>query len=446
MYLFKLIHKKIIFLLFVFYLKVGAQSYGLIEQQIGHLDGFILFAPIESRETFLIDKCGQVVHNWKSHFKPGQSVYLLKNGHLLRTINDSNVAFISGGGGIEKYDWNNRLVWSYKISNSLTCLHHDIYPMSNGHVLAILWEKKTKQEAIAAGRNPDLVGNSIWNEKIIELKPKGKNEAEIVWQWDVWDHLVQDFNANLPNYGKIKDHPSKLNINYKATKDEDWLHFNAITYNEERDEILISNRNFSEIYIIKHSKNSQGIVYRWGNASAYEANVEASQKLFSQHSPCWIPNEYKMGGKIILFNNGTARSSNPYSTVEIISPSKNALNEYILDETLKPEWIYADTSAAKFYSKNVSNAQVLRNGHVLICEGAKGRFFEIDERKNIVWQYVNPFGSKGIIQQGQLDETNRVFRCTFYSKTYTGIKKMSKKKLQATKLNLSNKNCIPGQK
>jgi hypothetical protein len=117
-----------------------------------------------------------------------------------------------------------------------------------------------------------------------------------------------------------------------------------------------------------------------------------------------------------------------------------------LDETLKPDWIYSDTSATKFYSKNVSNAQVLKNGNVLICEGAKGRFFEIDERKNIVWQYVNPIGSKGLIQQGQMDETNRVFRCTFYSKNYSGIKKIDRKTLKASKLNQSSKNCIPGQK
>jgi hypothetical protein len=446
LYLIKRINKKVIFLLFAFYLKLGAQTYGLIDQQIGHLDGFILYAPLESRATFLIDKCGLVVHQWASNFKPGQSVYLLKNGNLLRAINDSNTAFISGGGGIEKFDWNNRLLWSYKISNSLTCLHHDIYPMPNGNLLAILWEKKTKQEAIAVGRNPDLVGNYVWNEKIIELKPKGKNEAEIVWHWDVWDHLVQDFNPNLPNYGSIKDNPSKLNINYKASKDEDWLHFNAITYNEELDEILISNRNFSEIFIIKHSKNSEGIIYRWGNASAYNSNLQKSQQLFSQHSPCWIPKGFKEGGKIILFNNGITRSSNPYSTVEIVSPAKNLTNAYILDETLKPDWIYSDTSAKKFYSKNVSNAQVLKNGNVLICEGAKGRFFEIDERKNIVWQYVNPIGSKGLIQQGQMDETNRVFRCTFYSKNYSGIKKIDRKTLKASKLNQSSKNCIPGQK
>ncbi len=444
-------YNKLILLFIAFSLQLNAQNFGLIEQQIGHLDGYVLFAPLETKTTYLINKCGELVHQWESKYKPGQSVYLLPNGCLLRAANDSNTAFISGGGRIEKFDWENKLIWSYKISDSLNCLHHDIYPMPNGNILAIVWEKKTKEQAIAAGRNPALVGNYVWNEKIIELKPKGKNEAEIVWYWDVWEHLVQDINPNLPNFGKISENQDKLNINYKASTNPDWLHFNAIVYNAELDEILVSNRNFNEIFIIKHlsknqsSKSNNNIIFRWGNNEAFKNVNNLPQQLFAQHSPVWINNGLQHQGKIMVFNNGTGRNARTYSSVEIIEPKKID-DKYIEEENLKPIWRYLDTSSKVFYSKNVSNAQMLQKGHVFICEGASGRFFEIDERKNIVWEFVNPMSGKGMAKQGEMNETNRVFRGTFYPGNYKAFKGKNIKGISKLQSEQIGQICIPGQK
>lgn len=47
--------------------------------------GYILFAPMYCKTTYLIDKCGKQVHSWKSNYSPGLSVYLLPDGNLLRT-------------------------------------------------------------------------------------------------------------------------------------------------------------------------------------------------------------------------------------------------------------------------------------------------------------------------------------------------------------------------
>jgi hypothetical protein len=40
-------------------------------------DGYILFAPIQSDTTYLIDKCGRLVHQWGSANTPGMSAYPL---------------------------------------------------------------------------------------------------------------------------------------------------------------------------------------------------------------------------------------------------------------------------------------------------------------------------------------------------------------------------------
>ena len=53
--------------------------------------GYILFSPLSSGTTYLIDNAGQVVHTWESDFAPGCSAYLLDNGHLLRPAREPEV-------------------------------------------------------------------------------------------------------------------------------------------------------------------------------------------------------------------------------------------------------------------------------------------------------------------------------------------------------------------
>ena len=49
--------------------------------------------------------------------------------------------------------------------------------------------------------------DEMWSEVILELQPIDYNNTEIVWEWHFWDHLVQDTNMNLDNYGQINENP-----------------------------------------------------------------------------------------------------------------------------------------------------------------------------------------------------------------------------------------------
>jgi hypothetical protein len=62
----------------------------------------------------------------------------------------------------------------------------------------------------------------------------------------------------------------------------------------------------------------------------------------------------------------------------------------------------------------------LPEGHLFICEGESGRFFEIDENENIVWEYQSPIGGSKILNQGVDPETDKtiVFRAIKYPKDY----------------------------
>jgi hypothetical protein len=43
----------------------------------------------------------------------------------------------------------------------LKCQHHDVKALPNGNILIIAWESKTNTEAIAQGRNPNLVPTTL---------------------------------------------------------------------------------------------------------------------------------------------------------------------------------------------------------------------------------------------------------------------------------------------
>ena len=50
------------------------------------------------------------------------------------------------GGGISKYNWDGELLWNYELSNDVYQHHHDIYPLENGNVLVIAWERHSEYQ------------------------------------------------------------------------------------------------------------------------------------------------------------------------------------------------------------------------------------------------------------------------------------------------------------
>ncbi len=441
----------------LFYNFCVAQTVGLLQHQASTLDnGYILFAPISSTTTYLIDACGKQVHTWNSNFKPGQAVYLLEDGTLLRSGNKNNSTFNAGGKGgiIEKIDWNGNVLWSYTISDTNQCQHHDIKALPNGNVLVISWERKTKAQAIAAGRNPSLCPNYLWSEKIIELQASGVNGANIVWEWHLWDHLVQDYDNTKANYGVVAANPNKVNINFNnSATQSDWIHLNAIDYNATLNQILLSSHAFSEVWIIDHSTTtteaSSGaggntnhggdLLYRWGNPSAY--SNAAPQQFFGQHSAYWLND----AGEILVFNNGLNRTGGNYSSVDKIQTPLNGLL-YNVSLPFLPATstiLYNANNVHNYYAQNISGAQVLDSKNLLLCNGPAGAFMTVDSNENTLWAYTSPVYNGGVLAQNTTPTQNQVFRAAYYDKNYAGF---SGKTLLATttieNTNTLSANCI----
>ena len=433
------------------------QTVGVFEYSEGVYDGYTLFSP--SKQTYLIDNCGNVINEWSSDYRTGGSIYFLEDGSLLRTtkINTLEVFQAGGiGGGIEKLDWNNNVTWSYPYNSETYHQHHDVEPLPNGNILMLAWERKTAEQAIAHGRDPALLEDGeLWPEYIIEIEPT-EDGGNIVWEWHLWDHLIQDIDPDLPNYGIVSDHPELLNINYvgpglsNAGGKADWIHANSIEYNSDLDQIIISSRHLNEFWIIDHSttteeaaSNSGGnsgmggdILYRWGNPMAYGRGDVADRVLFGQHHVQWIDSSFPGGDNILIFNNGQNRPDGDYSSIDEISIPVNGYN-YDLEpgEPYGPSdliWTYVADNPTDFYADHISGCQRLENGNTLICSGPQGTFYEVDQLSNIVWEYINPVFGNMILNQGDSPPTagfpgnnpsNSVFRCEKLSPEFLGFEK-----------------------
>jgi len=413
-------------------------------------EGYTLFAPELSKITYLIDNHGNIMHSWKSNYIQALGCYLLENGCIIRTcLSDLNPIFWGGGlgGRVEIIDWNGTLIWGFDYATDTACLHQDIEVLPNGNILMTAWEYKSEEEAIAAGRDPSLLTEKqLWPDHIIEVKPIGKDQGEIVWEWHVWDHLIQDYDPTKENFGTVSEHPELIDINIPIDI-EDWMHTNSIDYNEELDQILLSVHNFNEIWIIDHSTTTEeaeghtggrygkggDLLYRWGNPQNYKLGAEEDIRLFGQHDAQWIEKGSPGEGHILVFNNGWVVSKNEsrgYSSVdEIIAPvDENGFYSRAPGEVFGPDkaiWSFTTEEPSNFFSAIISGCQRLPNGNTLICHGLGGVFFEVTKNHDFVWLYTNQFPSMEhfnlfpLLVQG-----NQVYKIRRYTPDYPGLDRL----------------------
>jgi hypothetical protein len=430
-----IISKVIIFFMIIILIGACFTSFSLsknlsenVEREERTINGQILFSPLYGTTTYLIDDTGTIKHTWSSSYTPGASTCWLGNGSILWTIRTGFSHGSGEGGGVQKIQWDGTIVWDFRYDTNGKIPHHDIKPLPNGNVLMIAWETKTPAEAITAGRNPnDIPGSIFMPDFIIEVKPTGPASGDIVWEWHVWDHLVQDYDSSKENYGIVRNHPELIDINFGSffMSTTDWLHSNSIDYNSEFDQILLSVHNFNEIWVIDHSTTTEeaashtggnsgkggDLLYRWGNPQAYDTGTTSDQRLYGQHDASWIKSGYPGKGNILIFNNGINRPSGLFSSVDEITPPVDSNGQYYLEpgSSYGPEnliWSYTANPPTSFFSYYMSGAQRLPNRNTIICNGDEGKFFEITPEKVTVWQYINPYPTYN---------TNPVFKIVYVS-------------------------------
>ena len=427
--------------------------------------------------TYLIDMEGYVVHEWKRDYVVGLHEWLLPTGNLLvaqtpwslplppgvpanvkikqqtwpngATPAATNQITVGGGHGglIQEFDWQGNVVWEYELNDAKHVQHHTITPSpwTPGNVLILGWEYKTNEEAIAMGRNPATLGRGLWPDYVIEVN----RAKQIVWEWHVWDNLVQNFDPAKPNYGNPKDHPDKWDINWVqpgmavvgsntvASQTQDWTHWNTANYHPtDPNKIVCNSRHMGESYII--DKTTQKLVWRFGNPSVYGAGRAPSfmddgdQLMWGPHHAHIIPPGLPGAGNMLILDNGWNRvQGNRTRSIEVdmsqpgytayastavgALPSGNTSLTKSNDRSPQPLhpghiiWQYAGARPNSMYSASQCANQRLSNGNTLITITETGHLIEVTKgvqsgtnwvNKEVVWEFINPLFSTGSVTTG----------------------------------------------
>jgi hypothetical protein len=399
-------------------------------------EGYTLFSVTGAppATTYLIDNDFNHIQTWTHDNGPASMPYLipgdvmgLENTHLIYPYRVANptMDFEGVGGGVQCLDWDGNVLWEYELSNHNYQHHHDVEPLPNGNVLMIAWEKRTLNEAEAAGRtviNNPL--NQMWSFAIFEVGPDDNGDVVVHWEWHLWDHLIQDADAADENYGVVADHPELFDINLgdvgtasgPGGANADWMHVNSIAYRADVDQIVFSARNHDEIFVIDHSTTTEeaaghsggnsgkggDFLYRWGNPQNYDRGGEEDHILDYQHGINWIPAGSPGEGHFLLFNNYHDTTVSPHlgAALEFVPPMDENGNYTLIDgQPYGPE-SYTWESPADYPTFMQGGAFRLPNGNTLITDADSALIEEITENGTVVWSY-EAAGSNSMIARAQ---------------------------------------------
>jgi hypothetical protein len=443
---------------------------GLLRNEPGATPGYVMFQPSAAGAIYLVDNEGRAVHVWETPHAGGGDLEMLPDGNLLRGARDpEQLGFKTGGTGglLQELDWDGHVVWEWKLSDASRVHHHDVTVLPNGNVLLLAWEAKSAEEAKQKGRRADRIPEpGLWVDYVLEIERVRPRGANVVWEWRVWDHLVQHHDPAAPDFAEPSTRPARIDVNGDARAPQidaaqleqlkalgyvppeatpqdvraDFLHLNAVAYHPRLDQIALSAPTFGEVWIIDHATStaeaagSRGdLLYRWGNPSTYGRGGAADQRLFYQHDVRWIPDGWDGAGNLLVFNNGRERPDGPWSSIDEWTPPLGDGGRYLLQDgqPFGPSalaWQYRAAAPASFYAPFVSGAQRLANGNTLVAAGTGGELFEVTRAGEVVWEYRNPYwgdavrNADGSLPQPRVDERPfSLFRATRIPADHPGL-------------------------
>ena len=213
-----------------------------------------------------------------------------------------------------------------------------------------------------------------------------------------------------------------------GNRGSDFLHANSIAYNAELDQIVVSVRNTSEIWIIDHSiptdeaRGAAGdFLYRWGNPTVH-GQAAHRDGLSVQHDARWIPPGFPGAGHLLVFNNDAHQTAPKYSAaVEIVPPMNDAGEYSIVDGRFGPDRAVWQCSADRAYAPFISGAQRLANGNTLMTYGPEGRFVEVTAAGEVVWEYWSPFPGEVRLTGGVLPQPMAPFHYGVFRATHVAV-------------------------
>jgi len=404
-----------------------------------------------SKRMLLMDEHGEIAHEWHTpnHAPEATVAYLLPDGNLLRGTSKAHYVemeetFPVGGSGtvtIEAPDSTVLWEWDHYEPGG-ECTHHDLEMLPNGNILAIAWVSTDTEDARAVGWTQQGDRTRLFLDKIIEVKPDFETGgSEIVWEWNAIDHIVQNVDPTLPNYGEPADHPEKIDINWPQLDTIQFnggqlLHMNSVSYNADEDVLLLSSAIFAEAWVIDHSTTTEeaagstggrygkggDLIWRYGNPQTYGGDPE-DQIFYWQHDTYFLTDDVPHAGDMLVFNNGMRRGADgrpemdqicmgmvtgAFADVLELTIPRDANGMFTMDGETETVWSYNSDGKHDVYSPFMSGAQRMPNGNTLMMQACDKRIVEVTPDGEVVLDFH--VGGPG-----------RIFRIYKYAPDYPGI-------------------------
>ena len=409
------------------------------------------FGGQNANRIYLTDMNGEMVHQWEpAPYQPeGAVAYFLENGLLLRTVSSHDWVHgehypVGAAGTVQLLDWDSNIVWEYEMDvPGKHVFHHDVDYMPNGNILAIAYTGFSPEEVRAMGWDGVFPADAetIWLDKVVELQPNlDDGSTEIVWQWNSWDHLVQDQFPDRANYGDVESALGKIDINYLREGYVLFIggqmnHVNSVDYNAELDQIVLSSATYGELWFIDHSTtmaeaagDSGGrygrggdLIYRWGNPLTTKSGTLDEATLYWQHDARWITEGLPGEGNLLVYNNGTNRSLDGTFDPELGMDFENSYTDLLelrlpvradgsYDSGREPElvWSWNLDADENYFSPFMSGWDRLANGNTIFVNGHNKQIVEVTPTGERVLDYIVP-------------ENGRKYRVYKYPGDYPGF-------------------------
>ncbi len=393
-------------------------------------DDYVLVSPFRGNTSYLINREGNILQRWSSAESTLMG-YLREDGSVVRSIVtgvDNGINIGGKTGAIEIIDKDNNQIWKWELDTTTEALHHDIALLPNGNILASVWVIKDRAECIANGRDPStIVEDRLIIDKVIEIEPVGTDQANIVWEWTLWDHLVQDFDSNQLNFGDASN-GSLFDIN-QSTEGINFTHVNGLDYISSLDQIILNSRVLDEFIIIDHNLTTQQaatntggrynkggqILYRWGNPESYNSGTATDRELHDQHDTTFVGDNSLSRGTFLVFDNqddpnfSTIKEVNINVTADGVYPSIPASG----NNPSTPVWSYSNE---EILSPRTSGVQRLPSGNTLITSTSGAIIREVNYAGEILWELDTTIEVDGV-----LEINSSGFKSRSYPKDYAGV-------------------------
>ncbi|MEM8745576.1 MAG: aryl-sulfate sulfotransferase [Actinomycetota bacterium] len=271
----------------------------------------------------------------------------------------------------------------------LAGFHHESWPMPNGNILTLsTTEHELTPEQRATFCPDDPAEFNAISDIAVEFEPDGT----VVRTWDLWDAIDID---EFPGREMCVD----AGI-FAGENNRDWNHANSVTYDPDRDAIIISSRHTNQIVAFDHlDDEGPQTQVRWILGDGATMPFEGEQTYY-QHAV-----EVNPDGTLVVYDNGNFRPGDspdgvatpPYSRAVIYEVDDSSDDP--ADWSARQLWEHRDEEAdgTPVYASFIGDADVLENGNVLVTHGGIGQFVppDPDNPLRMMVREVVPSGESG---------------------------------------------------